>query len=477
MMKRNTYKYFKKYVTIALSVIIMFLFCSKDTDEPVEETAVCGDGVVEDSEVCDLSITGVCTSDCTGYASDSYESDDTTGAAQAIVANGTDQLHTIDSTSDIDYFSFVVLSADITNKTIFSIETSDGSGGCAMDTYIQVYDIAGDKIQDTDWFNNDGGTGTCSKLRIQFDGVAHTAGTYYFQVSHRYHTENISFGGGTPTAGYYYVSFTSEQITNTAPVADASRSDVEGFYDSAAGIGLPVILDATASFDPDKDACKAGGLTYSWSVTDSTPVEVFVSTDPMAIFVPGQADNYLVNLTVTDNAGWCSGVSESNTLNSIPLIVADELLSNVVAPFLLTGGVNEYPLNNTAGYKDYKWFSFTVSAANVTNGEWFAMEFLERDTSSDALTYVHTPWIGTQTGDVNVSVFLNSQIVSFYKESDFGFAWFFNAKAGSGLSEGTYYIKVMGDTGTVDDNGSYAIGLGCYTSSPSDDRTGLVLCP
>jgi len=134
---------------------------------------VCGNSIVENLyEECDPSGPS-CSTGCyiTG-AADIYEADDTDLTAQPITINGGMQYHTLNVNGDLDWVTFTLSPADV--PTTLNIVTSDGQGGCALDTTLTVYD--GFVFTVTQAFS--GPFGICAGVSVYFD----TADTYYVKV-------------------------------------------------------------------------------------------------------------------------------------------------------------------------------------------------------------------------------------------------------------------------------------------------------
>lgn len=100
----------------------------------------------------------------------------------------------IDPADDLDFFSFSVNAGG----NVYA-ETTDGMGGCAVDTVIRLYDSTGTEIGS----NDEAGPGSCSQIDPLFDTFARDlpAGTYYISVE--------SYQGGE-TGAYTLVILTAD---------------------------------------------------------------------------------------------------------------------------------------------------------------------------------------------------------------------------------------------------------------------------
>jgi len=103
---------------------------------------------------------------------------------------------------------------------------------------------------------------------------------------------NSSTGVLTFNAAHFTTFFTSEAVNgednNTAPVANAGS-------DQTVIVSNQVTLDGSASSDPENDQ-----LTYSWSQTSGTAVDLSSQTVVNPTFTPTQTGAYVFQLTVSD---------------------------------------------------------------------------------------------------------------------------------------------------------------------------------
>jgi hypothetical protein len=93
------------------------------------------------------------------------------------------------------------------------------------------------------------------------------------------------------------------QHCNNPPTANAGP-------DQTVAMGTLVILDATASSDPEN-----GTLTYSWSQISGPEMRFSNPASLIATFTPSQAGDYVLNLTVRDDEGATS--SDNVTISAV----------------------------------------------------------------------------------------------------------------------------------------------------------------
>ncbi len=106
------------------------------------------------------------------------------------------------------------------------------------------------------------------------------------------------------------VTVTDTGGVNTPPVADAGP-------DFSSNIGQTIILDGTASFDPDTDP-----LSYNWTGLSPSGIDISAqisnAVDALASFTLSELGNYIFTLTVSDGS-----VSDSATV--VVLVIDNEL--------------------------------------------------------------------------------------------------------------------------------------------------------
>ncbi len=125
---------------------------------------------------------------------------------------------------------------------------------------------------------------------------------------------------------------------NTAPVADAGF-DQEGLQNSE------LILDGSASFDPDGDA-----LTFAWSVLEQpvgAAVELSDVTAVRPVFTPTELGTYIFALTVSDSVDVSAEVRVSITvkpLNTLPVAKITGVLDGKVGAVIELSGETSFDL-------------------------------------------------------------------------------------------------------------------------------------
>ncbi|MEE2904028.1 MAG: DUF4215 domain-containing protein [Myxococcota bacterium] len=104
------------------------------------------------------------------------EPNDTSSTAIALAGDGSGAFGNVDSAGDQDWYAVTVSQA---GSSVFAL-TSDGQGGCNLDTVIEFYDSMGNQLGTDD----EGGPGSCSAFGPSTDAFARdlAVGTYYIKV-------------------------------------------------------------------------------------------------------------------------------------------------------------------------------------------------------------------------------------------------------------------------------------------------------
>ncbi len=116
---------------------------------------------------------------------------------------------------------------------------------------------------------------------VSFQFIPSAAGTYTFY---------LSVSDGSSASSIDSVSIVVDGSLNTPPVAEAGPQRVD--------TGNPIILDGSASTDPDGDP-----LTYLWetlSAPESVEVELADPSAAQTSFIATTSGTYLIRLTVSD---------------------------------------------------------------------------------------------------------------------------------------------------------------------------------
>ena len=111
-------------------------------------------------------------------ATDNYEPDNSSGQAKTI-ANGSPQTHSILPIGESDWVKFT-----LTQSSAVTLETSGPSG----DTELWLYNSSVSQIN----YDDDGGSGTFSRLAYNCTGTPLAAGTYYARVAEFNNNEEIA---------------------------------------------------------------------------------------------------------------------------------------------------------------------------------------------------------------------------------------------------------------------------------------------
>ncbi|MDH5716670.1 MAG: DUF4215 domain-containing protein, partial [Spirochaetia bacterium] len=304
---------------------------------------LCGDNMVYGTEVCDDGNTTSgdgCNATCstiTTTEADIYEVDDTPAGASAITPNST-QFHTIHTAGNVDYISLNI--TDTTKTYLF--KTSDGAGSCDMDTVIYLYDTDGTTLLT---FDDQSGMGNCSAFAYQFT----SSGTYFIKVE-----DYLSGTGSYVLEAYDYVP------ENQAPIADTWDSDTSGV------VGNPVLLDGNWSLDSDWSNCGSSGtLNYLWEIASApggSTATIAGNTLMTTSFTPDMAGTYEIQLTVTDDSGYCSGGNKSDTVS----LFIDAIIwpPTTIGTIIVDGGYQTVTVNSIV------YVEFSVAAGNTYTINW-----------------------------------------------------------------------------------------------------------
>ncbi|MCB1303148.1 MAG: hypothetical protein KDK37_02670, partial [Leptospiraceae bacterium] len=175
---------------------------------------------------------------------------------------------------------------------------------------------------------------------------------YYFCIRAFDESNNRSSWNGTLTA-------TTPQA-NEAPIVDAG-------LDTNATLGESVQLSAALSSDPDATACGAssGQYVYQWTLTNAPASSQLSSADIVnsdqmdAYFVPDVAGTYVVQLSLTDDAGSCTG-GDRTDVDSTHILVSAAVPPTNLSVQLLKNGL-EVTWDAAAGISEYELFYSTTS--------------------------------------------------------------------------------------------------------------------
>jgi len=131
---------------------------------------------------------------------------------------------------------------------------------------------------------------------------------------------------------------------NSAPIADAGNSETYA-------LGMTVLLDASASYDPDGD-----DITYAWTMIsrpDQSSTELNDADQAQASFIPDVPGLYEIQLIVTDLWGAVSDPSlvEISTENSAPVAMAgDDQSADLIGQIVQLEGIGQDPNGDNLTY-------------------------------------------------------------------------------------------------------------------------------
>ncbi|MDH5720339.1 MAG: DUF4215 domain-containing protein [Spirochaetia bacterium] len=271
----------------------------------------CGNTVLEPAfgETCDDGNTfngDGCSASCQIETVDPFEpADDTSAGATPIVLGTTETGHSIDIAGDEDYYIFTV--AD--GQTVY-IETSNGSGGCDMDTYLYLYDTDGITLID---FDDDGGFGLCSL--ISYTNVSGLPQDLYFMVA----------GYSGTSTGAYVVTIVSPvcgnnevEISETCDDGNTTPGDgCDEFCQIEPVCGNSVVEPGETCDDGNtvsNDGCAA-------SCYDITPPVVNFGTLNVSGIPTGIGGNYVAGDVITVSVN----ITDESAVNSVSFSVSDDV--------------------------------------------------------------------------------------------------------------------------------------------------------
>lgn len=141
--------------------------------------------------------------------------------------------------------------------------------------------------------------------------MTNTVGNYQFNLI-------VSDGKVSSTASSVAITIVKQ---NNPPVANAG-SDMHAY------VGDDVVLDASASYDPDADP-----ITYSWTQVSGASVEIFNANTATPFFTPTTSGVFELKVTVSDGqvSATDNVIVTVDNHNQVPVAVITGSSSNIVA--------------------------------------------------------------------------------------------------------------------------------------------------
>lgn len=175
---------------------------------------------------------------------------------------------------------------------------------------------------------------------------------------------------GTYTIFDRSLHLTSNGMTDGGLVARLSVGDLAGVPTADAGpdqtfvaVGLPVILDGSASSDIDGEP-----LTYLWSVESAPGGSTAVLSDATAVaptFTPDVAGSYLFQLVVNDGLFDSAPDSVSISTNLPPVAAAGGDTTVSVGDLVQLDGSGSFDPDNNLGTLSFSWTLTSVPAGST----------------------------------------------------------------------------------------------------------------
>jgi hypothetical protein len=309
-------------------------------------------------------------------AADAFEVDNTTATTNIMSANGSSQLHTIHVNGDIDYVKVNVASV----PAYYIFETSDGAGGCSLDTVMTLYSTDGVTLLTSNDNKYASGTDLCSKIEYSFG----TIGTYYLKINAvgvAVGTYNLSI-----ISPMYYEPFNSTlgTFTSTDLTFGASGATVpyQKWIHNTASARLDYISNVSGGYD---FIATAGPITCANTITGghaAADADKAYTASTNTLFqteLVSQLFNTSIYTSVKVQFDVCYLDFSLNTSDKLEFQVKSSATGNLWITYKIYGDVADADVvdkNATfdispvaAGRSDFQ-FRFVFSAGNATKNAW-----------------------------------------------------------------------------------------------------------
>jgi len=300
--------------------------------------------------------------------------------------------------------------------------TSSVSGGSGGGTYT--------------WYDQNGQIGSGSTLSLS----SFSAGTYDIYLTY------------VDSIGQSVTSSTIDETINSDPSASITSSQ------NPTDVGNTVTFDSSVSGG-------TSGYTYSWSINGNT----YTSQDVSVSF--SSSGSYIIDLTVTDAAGYSVSTSLSETINSDPTISATSSVSTADVGYSI-----EFSSTPSGGTSPYT-YSWTIGGTQVSTSQDFSYSFSSAGSYTVEVTVMDS--LG-ETYSTSVSITINNNpsvsVSSSQNPTDVGNSVTFTASESGGTGTISYAWTIngvsVGSGATLDytfsSSGSYTVTT---TVTDSDGHT------
>ncbi|MDS0257759.1 PKD domain-containing protein [Thermoplasmatales archaeon AK] len=270
-----------------------------------------------------------------------------------------------------------------------------------------------------------GGTGSYSYSYVLYDGTSSSD-------SQLASGSSSSFSYAFSTTGSYLLQYSVSDTngnTVTQSLTQTVNSDPSVSISSSQN---PTDSGRTVEFSSSVSG-GTPGYSYSWSVDGST----FTTPDINVSF--SSSGSYVVQLTVTDAAGYSVSQSLAETVNSDPTVSASSNVSSADINYPIE--FSSTPSGGTGGYS----YSWTLNGQQISTSQDFSYAF--SSSGSYTLTVTVTDSVGVQSS-ASVTVTINPNpivsISSSQNPTDVGNSVTFSSSESGGTGTDTYVWYING---------------------------------